>query len=133
MSKRILSVHAHPDDVEILAAGTLALLARMGHQITIVTMTPGDKGSMIHGAEEIAAIRRDEAEAAAKLIGAEYQCAEFRDLEIFVDHESRSRIVELLRVVRPDVVLTAPPVDYLCDHEATSVLVRDACFASSAP
>jgi len=133
MSKRILSVHAHPDDVEILAAGTLALLARMGHQITIVTMTPGDKGSMIHGAEEIAAIRRDEAEAAAKLIGAEYQCAEFSDLEIFVDHESRSRIVELLRVVRPDVVLTAPPVDYLCDHEATSVLVRDACFASSAP
>jgi LmbE family N-acetylglucosaminyl deacetylase len=32
--------------------------------------------------------------------------------------------------VRPDVVVTASPVDYMCDHEATSALVRDACFAA---
>src|ERR1043165_6920288 len=42
---RILAIHAHPDDVEILAGGTLALLARDGHEITVVTMTPGDCGS----------------------------------------------------------------------------------------
>src|SRR5262249_43552095 len=34
---------------------------------------------------------------------------------------------------RPDLILTSAPVDYLCDHEATSSLVRDACFASPAP
>jgi LmbE family N-acetylglucosaminyl deacetylase len=35
--------------------------------------------------------------------------------------------------VRPDIVLTAPPVDYLCDHEMTSLLVRDACFTAPIP
>jgi len=39
---RVLSIHAHPDDAEILAGGTLALLAGRGHHITIATMTPGD-------------------------------------------------------------------------------------------
>ncbi|MCS7024542.1 MAG: PIG-L family deacetylase [Bryobacteraceae bacterium] len=126
----VVSFHAHPDDAEILCAGTLALLAQRGHRITIVTMTPGDKGSMVKPPEEIAAIRRAEAEKAAALIGANYRCAEFRDLEVFSDHSSRKRVVELLRCLQPDLVLTSSPVDYLCDHEATSALVRDACFAA---
>src|SRR5262249_36032265 len=50
---RILAIHAHPDDCEILAGGTLALLAGMGHHITIATMTPGDCGSSTLGPEEI--------------------------------------------------------------------------------
>jgi LmbE family N-acetylglucosaminyl deacetylase len=42
-------------------------------------------------------------------------------------------VTELVRSTRPDIVLTAAPVDYHCDHEATSMLVRDACFAASVP
>ncbi len=128
--RRILSIHAHPDDAEILAGGTLALLAARGHQVLIVTMTPGDCGSAELGPEEIAAIRREEAAHAAALIGAEYWCAEFRDLSIYTDDGSRRRVVEILRRARPDVVLTASPVDYLVDHETTSSLVRDACFGA---
>lgn len=129
----LLAIHAHPDDCEILAGGTLYLLASAGHQLTIVSMTPGDGGSHEQGPEEIADIRRKEAEASAKMLGAQYRCAEFRDLNIFNDDPSRRRVTELLREIRPDVVLTASPVDYHCDHEATSVLVRDGCFAASAP
>ncbi|HUQ92294.1 MAG TPA: PIG-L family deacetylase [Bryobacteraceae bacterium] len=124
--RKILSIHAHPDDAEILAGGTLAILAARGHQITIVTMTPGDKGSRELGPDEIAAVRRGEGLRAAEMIGADYLCAEFRDLAIFNDDPSRRRMVELLRKTRPEIVLTSAPVDYLCDHEATSVLVRDA-------
>lgn len=131
--RRILAIHAHPDDVEILAGGTLALLAARGHEITIVTMTPGDCGTAEYPAEEIAAIRRREAGSSAALIGATYRCAEFRDLAIFSDHESRRRVTEVLREFRPELVLTASPVDYLCDHETTSLLVRDACFGAPAP
>jgi LmbE family N-acetylglucosaminyl deacetylase len=129
----ILAIHAHPDDVEILAAGTLAQLAEAGHKITIVTMTPGDCGSADHGSEEIAAIRRAEAARSAAHIGAQYRCAEFRDLCIFSDDASRRRVAEILRQTAPKLVLTASPTDYLADHEATSQLVRDACFAAPAP
>lgn len=130
---RILAIHAHPDDVEFLCAGTLALLKRKGCPIVIVTMTPGDKGSAELGPEEIARVRRNEAAKSAELLGAEYHCLEFRDLQIDVIDESRKRVTEIIRKTRPDVVLTASPVCYMSDHEATSRLVRDACFSASVP
>lgn len=130
---RIANIHAHPDDAEILAAGTLALLSALGHRITIVTLSAGDCGSTVHGAEEIAAIRKAEAAESAAAIGAEYRWGGFRDLAIFSDDPSRRAVTGLLREIRPDVVVTAPPSDYLSDHEATSELVRDACFAAPVP
>ncbi len=133
MSRRILSIHAHPDDAEIMAGGTLALLSELGHSVTIVTMAAGDCGSVEYSPEETARIRREEARQAAALIGAEYIWAGFMDLAIFSDHASRCRVVEVLRRTAPDIVLTAPPVDYMCDHETTSELVRDACFCAPAP
>lgn len=129
----IVCIHAHPDDAEILAGGTLALLAGSGNAVTIISMTAGDCGSATHSAREISAIRQREAAAAAQLIGAAYQCAHFRDMAIFNDDGSRRRVTELIRKTRPDIVLTASPADYHCDHEATSILVRDACFAAAAP
>lgn len=133
MQKRILAIHAHPDDVEFQCAGTLALLSQKGHAIIIATMTPGDCGSAEHTAEQISAIRKGEAAKAAALIQAEYHCLEFRDLSITHDNLSRQRVTEFLRRVRPDIVLTAPPVDYMADHEMTSRLVRDATFNASIP
>jgi len=130
MNQTILAIHAHPDDLEILAAGTLAQLSAAGHQVVIVSMTPGDCGSRDRAPDEIAAIRRREATAAARHISATYSCLEFRDLAVFNDDASRRRVTEVLRTVRPNVVVTASPVDYMCDHEATSVLVRDACFGA---
>jgi LmbE family N-acetylglucosaminyl deacetylase len=130
---RILAIHAHPDDIEILAGGTMAMLAARGHHITIATMTPGDCGSAEFDAERVASMRRAEAARAAGMIGADYVCAEFRDLAVFNNDDSRRRVTELIRRIRPELVLTASPIDYHCDHEATSTLVRDACFGVSAP
>ncbi len=126
-------MHAHPDDIEFQCAGTLILLREAGCEVTIATMTPGDCGSAEHDAEAISAIRREEARASASLIGAQYVCLEFRDLAIFNDDESRRRVTEALRRVAPAIILTAPPSDYIADHEMTSLLVRDACFAASCP
>jgi N-acetylglucosamine malate deacetylase 1 len=123
----------HPDDAEILAGGTLALLSRLGHEIVIVTLSAGDCGSAMHGAEEIASIRKAEAAESAALIGAAYRWGGFHDMSIFSDDPSRRMVTGLLRELRPDIVLTAAPSDYLSDHEATSQLVRDACFAASIP
>jgi len=131
--KRILAVHAHPDDLEFLCAGTLALLTDKGHRVTIATMTAGDCGSIEMSLEETARIRKQEAATAAALVNAEYLCAGFGDLCVYNDDSSRRRTTELVRAVRPDIVITASPADYHPDHEATSVLVRDAVFASSVP
>ncbi len=130
---RVLAIHAHPDDIEFQCAGTLALLVQAGCHVTMAAMTAGDCGSAEHDADAISAIRRAEAKAAADLVGADFRCLEFRDLAIFNDDASRRKVVEFVRRARPDIVLTAPPEDYHCDHEATSALVRDALFAASAP
>jgi N-acetylglucosamine malate deacetylase 1 len=129
----ILAFHAHPDDIETLSAGTLALLAAAGCRIAIVTATAGDCGSNAFSPEETARIRQGEAAAAAAMIGATYRCAGIGDLAVFNDDACRRRVTELVRWARPDLVITSAPVDYHPDHEATSVLVRDACFAASAP
>ena len=119
--------------MEILAGGTLALLADGGHSVTIATFTPGDCGSHDLGPAEIAAVRRREAASAAARIGAKYLCLEMRDLTIFNDDTSRRRVTDVLRRTSPQIVLAPSPVDYLCDHEAASALVRDACFAAPLP
>lgn len=130
---RILHIHAHPDDAEIFAGGTLALLAERGHDVTIVSMTAGDCGTKHHTPEQISAIRKGEAANAAAMIGAKYLCGGFLDLAVFDDDASRRRVTAILRQVQPDIVITASPIDYHCDHEATSKLVRDACFGAPAP
>jgi LmbE family N-acetylglucosaminyl deacetylase len=130
---RILAIHAHPDDVEFQCAGTLARLKDLGCPIVIATMTAGDLGSADLDQEAIAAIRRDEARKAAELLGAEYMCLEFGDLAIEVNNDGRRRVTECVRRARPDIVITAPPVDYMADHEVTSRLVRDALFSASVP
>ncbi len=130
---RILAIHAHPDDIEFQCAGTLALLKRRGCELVVATMTPGDKGSAELGREQISEVRREEARQAAKLLDAECMCLEFPDLAIDINDESHRRVTEAIRRARPNIVLTAPPVDYMTDHEVTSRLVRDACFAASVP
>ena len=129
----ILAIQAHPDDVETLAGGTLAIAAARGARLTIVTMTAGECGTVAENSEETAAIRQTEAAAAAAMLGADYRCVGLPDLGVFNDDASRRRTTEAIRRARPDIVITAAPEDYHPDHEATSVLVRDACFAASAP
>jgi LmbE family N-acetylglucosaminyl deacetylase len=86
-----------------------------------------------HDPVAISDIRREEARKSAELIGADYRCLEFRDLAIFNDDDSRRRVTEALRQIRPEIIMTAPPSDYIADHEMTSLLVRDACFAAPCP
>lgn len=126
---RVLALMPHPDDIEILCAGTLLRLQEQGFEIHTATMTPGDKGSVEHTRAQIAEIRRAEAADAARSLGAaSYTCLEFADLEIVFDNPARRRVAALLRRIDPGMVFTTPPVDYMFDHEITSQLVRDACF-----
>ncbi len=130
----VLSVLAHPDDAEFLCAGTLIRLAReKGWQVHIASMTPGDCGSMELPAEQIATLRRQEGAQAAALMGATYHCVEERDLLVFYAESPLERVTRLMRQVRPRMVLTHSPADYMLDHEMTSTLARAAAFAAAVP
>jgi LmbE family N-acetylglucosaminyl deacetylase len=128
-NRRVLAAMPHPDDMEILCAGTLIRLRELGWEVHVATMTPGDKGSATLPPAEIAAIRRTEAQRGAEAVGAaSYRCLEFADCEIVFDNAARRRVAGLLRAVDPQIIFTTPPDDYMLDHEITSRLVRDACF-----
>jgi LmbE family N-acetylglucosaminyl deacetylase len=130
----ILSVLAHPDDAEFLCAGTLIRLGcEHAWKVHIASMTPGDCGSAEHMAEEISRIRRGEGARAAALIGATYHCMEERDLRVSYNERALEKVVRLFRQVRPRIVLTHSPADYMLDHEMTSTLGRAAAFASAVP
>src|SRR5436309_1236993 len=134
MPDTVLSVLAHPDDAEFLCAGTLLRLVREhGWQAHIATMTPGDCGSAELPPEEIARIRRAEGARAAELLGGRYYCLEERDLLISYCERALERVTRLLREVRPRLVLTHSPADYMLDHEMTSTVARAAAFAAPIP
>jgi LmbE family N-acetylglucosaminyl deacetylase len=129
-SKAVLGIFAHPDDAEIMCAGTLALLRNNGLEIHIATMTAGDKGSAILSRDEISSIRKTEGMVSASVLEGVYHCLGFQDIYLFYNAETINKTVELLRKVKPAVVFTASPSDYMADHEMTSRIVRTACFCA---
>lgn len=130
---RVLALMAHPDDIEMTCAGTLILLKRAGWDVHLATMTAGDLGTATLSRAAISRIRRKEAAASARLLGAGYTCLGFKDLTIVYNESTKRRVSALLRIVRPDLVIVPSPMDYMADHEETPRIVREAAFASTVP
>lgn len=128
--KRVLAIVSHPDDAELLCAGTLALLKDRGWQVVMATMTPGDGGTATLSREEISAIRKAEAAKAAALLDAPYHCLECNDIFVMYDKTTLLKVIGLVREVRPRMVITMSPQCYMVDHEMTSKLVQTACFSA---
>lgn len=131
--KSVLALLAHPDDAEFMCAGALALLREKDWEIHIATMTAGDCGSTQHSREEIGHIRRREAERSADILNGTYYCLNRDDIFIMYDRETLTKVIRLLRAVKPAIVFAPSPSDYMIDHETTSTLAQTACFASGMP
>lgn len=119
---KILAMAAHPDDVELLCAGTLAHLVRAGHEVAVCHMTVGDKGGTGDPAE-LARTREAEARASCELLGARYVPGFTGDLELYANADHRERMLATIREVGPDVILTHAPNDYHPDHRTTGQTV----------
>ncbi len=133
MKDRVLAFGCHPDDIEFMASGTLALLAKQGFEIHMAVMTGGDVGSPNLTCAEIKAIRLAEAEKGAAALGARFHYANGCDLEVEYNSTYRKNAARIVRDVDPLIVLTHAPSDYMIDHEETSRLVRNACYIASIP
>lgn len=131
---KVLAVGAHPDDLEILCGGTLALYAQAGASVTMCSVASGDRGSFVHTREEIAAIRAAEAASAAGILGASCLTLGVPDAEVnSADPEQRHLVTELVRATDPDIVITHSDEDYMPDHNEVSRLVEAATFIATVP
>jgi N-acetylglucosamine malate deacetylase 1 len=131
--KSAIAIAAHPDDIEFLMSGTLMLLRAADYEIHYWNLANGCCGSSKYDAATIARIRREEAYAAARAIGATFHESICNDLEIFYDRQNLARVASVIREVAPEIVLTHSPVDYMEDHTNACRLAVTAAFARGMP
>jgi bacillithiol biosynthesis deacetylase BshB1 len=120
----VLAFSAHPDDIELAAAGTLIKLVKQGYKVGIVDMTRGELGS--RGTAEI---RQQEAAEAADLVGATIRdCLDIPDGGVVQSRENQVRAIRVLRKYRPRIVFTHYWHARHPDHIATSKIITRACY-----
>ena len=132
---KILAIGCHPDDLEINCFGTLAKYVKRGHEVYVCGVTNGDQGHYRIMPEELAKIRYQEAKKASEIIGAtEYYNLGVHDALVSrYDMPAVNKLVDYIRKVSPDAIITQAPDDYMSDHVETSALVFRAAFMATLP
>lgn len=130
----VLAIGCHPDDMEISCSGTLAKCVKRGDKVTVCHVCNGNMGHEIISPEELRLIRAEEAQRAGRLAGIEVVTLDIGDLlPNGADFRQRDMVIELIRKVQPDFIITHSPTDYMPDHREVSKLVFDASFGTSVP
>lgn len=130
----VVVVTPHPDDAEFGVAGTVARWARQAKQVVYVVCTNGNKGTSDPDIkpDELAAIRQSEQRAAAEVLGVrEVVFLENADQGLEDTPEFRKQIVRMIRLYRPQTVVTADPYRrYIWhrDHRIAGQVTIDAVF-----
>ena len=138
--KRVLAVFAHPDDMDFSSAGTIAKWSAKGADVTYLVCTDGSKGSEDPGmtSARLAAIREKEQRDAAAILGVrDVLFLGHTDGELVADIKLKEEIVRVIRMKKPDVVITLDPAflysltrGYVnhADHRAAGQAAMDAVF-----
>ncbi|HWP43789.1 MAG TPA: bacillithiol biosynthesis deacetylase BshB1 [Blastocatellia bacterium] len=121
-----LAIGAHPDDVEFNCGGTILKLVSLGYKVGILDMARGEMGT--RGTAEIRT--REAQEAAQKLGLAIRDNLELPDAHIWLNEESRVRMVRKIRQYRPRIILTHYWEDPHPDHAHTCQIVREAAHVA---
>ena len=122
----VLAIVAHPDDAELLCGGSLLRCADAGQRTGVLDLTRGEMGS--RGTPEL---RAKEAERASEILGlAERRNAGLPDSHLQNTPDARRRVVEVLRDLRPRVVVTHWSSGRHPDHRAAAELAYDASYLS---
>ena len=129
MSKQVaFAVGAHPDDIEFMMAGTLLMLGRAGYELHVMNLCNGSCGTALEDRESIIARRTDEAREAARTLGAQFHEPLVDDIALFYEPAVLHRLGSVMRDVKPTVLLTGSPQDYMEDHTTASRLAVTAAF-----
>lgn len=126
MKLDILAFGAHPDDVELSAAGTLINQIKMGHKCGIVDLTQGELGT-----RGTADTRREEAMLASQIMGVKVrENLKMADGFFANDEEHQRKIIQMIRKYQPEIILCNAIDDRHIDHGRAAKLVSDAAFLS---
>jgi LmbE family N-acetylglucosaminyl deacetylase len=137
--KHIKQIHAmvisaHPDDAEVGAAGTVARWTKEGKNIVYVVCTKGEKGTSDRNLStpDLAQIRQREQSNAARIAGVtEVVFLNYVDQELEDTPGFRKEIVGLIRMFRPEIVITSDPYRRYIrhrDHRIVGQVVLDAVY-----
>jgi LmbE family N-acetylglucosaminyl deacetylase len=130
--ERVLAVLAHPDDAEILCAGTLARAKRDGAEIAICVMCQGDKGLPSgHVPENFVEVRKSEASEAAATLGAKLFWFGSPDGELMDGVPQRRKLIEIYRQFKATLVISHAMEDYHADHRAAGAIAEAATWFSA--
>ena len=141
-TKRILLILAHPDDPEFFCGASLIRWAKLGHEINYCLLTSGQKGSQEKeiNPERISKIRKVEQQEAANYIGVKsIEFLNYIDGELFPDKQMRQKLVEVIRRINPQIIITSDPQNYVTienrlnhpDHRAAGEAVLGAAFPAA--
>jgi bacillithiol biosynthesis deacetylase BshB1 len=120
----VLAFGGHPDDVELAVGGTILVLRGKGYEVAIVDCTRGELGT--RGTAEV---RATEAQEAARRLGVARRInLGLPDGSLRATDEARAKVVEVIRRLKPVIVLAPRPDDLHPDHAHAAVLVREAAF-----
>lgn len=134
MSKKLLVIGAHSADFVWRAGGIIALTVSQGGSAAVLALSYGERGESgelwrepDQTVEKVKRIRQEEASQAAKILGATFQCLDLGDYPLEIPRSAMDKLVDILREIRPDAVLTHTPVDpFNPDHPLASQAVQKA-------
>lgn len=122
----ILAIGAHPDDIELIAGGTLIRAQQLGRSTAVLDLAAGEMAS--RGSPDL---RAKEAASAAKIMGlTARENLGFPDSGILNTPETRAKVALVIRRLQPKIVITHSLHGRHPDHPMVAQLVRDACFVA---
>lgn len=114
--KVVLALAAHPDDIEFMMAGTLLRLGALGWRLHYMNIANGSCGTAVDDVPSIVLKRTAEARAACECIGAVWHPPLVNDLEVYHTNAQIGKVCAVIRQVRPRIILTQSPSDYMEEH-----------------
>jgi LmbE family N-acetylglucosaminyl deacetylase len=129
--KTILAIGAHAGDMELTAGALLIKQRQLGDRIVFLHLTLGEGGNPKLSPDVYGAQKRAEAIAAAKVMDAEVLFGPYSDGELPNDEATRRYVADVIRQVKPAVVITHWRQSLHKDHSTTSAVVQDAVLLAS--
>ncbi len=133
MAKSAIAIVAHPDDIDLMMAGTLLLLKQAGYETHYMDVCNGCCGSMTMDRETTKRVRDGEARAAAATLGAMFHEPIADDMDVYYTRELVARMAAVIRQAAPEIVLVQSPFDYMEDHTNSMRLGVTGAFARGMP